>query len=117
MRLTVLLGLGVIELQRLKAGAGHEQECDVLNLLDVFLVHVLDENIVSRCFENEYAHMSYLEDLENIRFADHYCMYKTNAVRNWVAVDLEFHSQNSATVSARHSSIDEDTSPRTESGV
>lgn len=40
-RLTVLLGRGVVELKSAETGAGHEQEGDVLNVFDSLLIGVL----------------------------------------------------------------------------
>lgn len=48
-RLTVLLGRRVVELKSAETGAGHEQEGDVLDVLDRLLVGVLQRSIVSRC--------------------------------------------------------------------
>ena len=47
MGLTVLFGLGVVELEGTEASASHKEESDVLDVLDILLVRVLSDGISS----------------------------------------------------------------------
>jgi hypothetical protein len=109
----MLLLSRIIELESPQSSSCHEQECDILNVIDILLVRVLQRNASVNAQKAQRS--THIEDLEDIEIADH-CRSEVTPVLaqspRW-----EFDSQYRATASARHSSIDEDTSPRTEPGV
>ena len=71
-RLAVLLGLRVVELECADAGACHEQEGDVLYVLDRLLVGVLfgSSRINSLCATK--GRCTYIENLQDVQDADDY---------------------------------------------
>ena len=46
-RLTVLLRSRIIELERAQTSTRHEQECDILDVLNILRVYVLDDMSVT----------------------------------------------------------------------
>ena len=74
-RLAVLLRLGVVELQGADTGAGHEEEGDILNVLNRLLVRVLQKGRSSSVVGKE-RHRgrkvldTYAEDLQDVQVAD-----------------------------------------------
>ena len=71
-RLAVLLGLRVVELECADSGARHEQEGDVLYVLDRLLVGVLfgSSRISSLCATK--GRCTYIENLQDVQVADDY---------------------------------------------
>jgi hypothetical protein len=67
-RLAVLLGFGVVELEAAKTGTGHEEEGDILDLLSGLLVAVL--YVMSKLGGGQTGKYTYTEELEDTRVAD-----------------------------------------------
>lgn len=110
MRLAVLLSFGVVELKRPQTHTGHQQKRNVDNVFGLLLCFILIEEYVLG-MNDEPSNMKHT--LKRWRISSLLAtVFKVLAVRMTFR-GSERNLQNRAAVSARHSSIDEDTSPKT----
>lgn len=72
MGLTMLLSRRIVKLKRSQSGTSHEQESDILNIFDVFLVGILGSR--KSVFASEGSNLDVktnIEDLEDVKIANH----------------------------------------------
>ena len=67
----MLLSHRVIELERSQTSASHEQESDVLDILNVFLIGVLRNRKLVLHQESYISVKTNVKDLKDVRIADH----------------------------------------------